>query len=203
MLRQATMNSDPSLASYLSPNNPLPERLRPALNACVSRLQARISSLDKQQATVDQRISDRTAQILAIQNEVSDLSRDRRRLQEETADPPGGQKAMRRNPVPTVPHSTRSYCFDPGFHFSNAGWPTPRSHREASSQELATRIQDLEVNGLFFPWHGVRIGQTECVTGELDDCIQYPALHANPCLVVLARRKGHLRSARHTCHPTM
>jgi hypothetical protein len=78
-----TMSPDPSIASYLSSNDPPPEKLRPALDDCISQLQSRISSLEEQQDTIDQHISERKAQLLVIQREILGLSSDRARLETE------------------------------------------------------------------------------------------------------------------------
>ncbi|KAH6873497.1 hypothetical protein BKA70DRAFT_1450240 [Coprinopsis sp. MPI-PUGE-AT-0042] len=61
------MNPDPRLHGYTLSNDPLPEKLRPALNCYAARLDRRISQIECQQETIYGQILDRRAQLEALE----------------------------------------------------------------------------------------------------------------------------------------
>ncbi|KAH6908965.1 hypothetical protein BKA70DRAFT_1279200 [Coprinopsis sp. MPI-PUGE-AT-0042] len=74
------MNPDPRLHDYIISNDPLPEKLRPALSCHVAQLDHRISEMDHQLKSIEGQILDRKAQLDALQNEIEALTRTQKGL---------------------------------------------------------------------------------------------------------------------------
>jgi F-box-like len=79
------MKPDPRLAPYLISNDPLPDKLRIAVNDCISQLQQQILSLDDERSGVDLQVLELRSQIQAIQERISSLTQDRNQIQAQRA----------------------------------------------------------------------------------------------------------------------